>query len=383
MKAKTILSILTALILLLLIGAISVSASVSDLPVAAEGILSSTELFTERDLEQQPDTTGARSIVVKDSDEIRITEEGIYVLSGTASGAVIYVEADKEDKIQLVLDSLSISNNTFPCIYILSADKVFITTVSDSSLSVSGTFISDGDTNTDGVIFSKDDLVLNGTGTLTISSTDNGIVCKDDLKITGGSYVIDAASKCMEANDSIRIADGTFVLTAGTDGLHAENDDDDSLGYIYLCGGEFTINAGDDAIHAVSVLQIDEGTFSISGAEGLEATYIQINGGSIDIQSWDDGVNAANKSGSYRTTFEMNAGELSVSMGSGDTDGIDSNGDLYINGGTISVNASSPFDCDGAAQYNGGSVIVNGEQVDYLPMQQGGGGGSRGGRGGW
>ena len=81
----------------------------------------------------------------------------------------------------------------------------------------------------------------------------------------------------------------------------------------------------------------------------------------------------------------MNAGELSVSMGSGDTDGIDSNGDLYINGGTISVNASSPFDCDGAAQYNGGSVIVNGEQVDYLPMQQGGGGGggSRGGRGGW
>ena len=114
MKAKKILSIFTALILLLLIGAISVSASVSDLPVAAEGILSSTELFTERELEQQPDTTGARSIVVKDSDEIRITEEGIYVLSGTASGAVIYVEADKEDKIQLVLDSLSISNNTFP-----------------------------------------------------------------------------------------------------------------------------------------------------------------------------------------------------------------------------------------------------------------------------
>ena len=378
MKTRSILSILTALILILFAGTASVSAAVSDLPVAAGGILSSVELFTERDLEQQPDTTGARSIVVRDNDEIRITDEGIYVLSGTASGAVIYIEADKEAKVQLVLDSLSISNETFPCIYILSADKVFLTTASDSFLSVNGSFISDGDTNTDGVIFSKDDLVLNGTGTLTISSTDNGIVCKDDLKVTGGTYVINAASKCMEANDSIRIAAGSFVLTAGTDGLHAENDDDDSLGYIYICGGEFSIEAGDDAIHAESVLQIDSGTISISGAEGFESTYIQINGGTIDIQSWDDGVNAANKSYSYRTTFEMNAGELSVSMGSGDTDGIDSNGDLYINGGTIYVNAASPFDCDGTAQYNGGTVIVNGEQVDYLPLQSAGG--SRGGR---
>ena len=62
-------------------------------------------------------------------------------------------------------------------------------------------------------------------------------------------------------------------------------------------------------------------------------------------------------------------------MGSGDTDGIDSNGDLYINGGTEDVTGGSTFDCDGVSQYNGGTIIVNGQQVSYIPNQMGMGGG--------
>ena len=79
-------------------------------------------------------------------------------------------------------------------------------------------------------------------------------------------------------------------------------------------------------------------------------------------------------------------------MASGDTDGVDSNGDIYVNGGTISVTGNSTFDYDGTAEYNGGVIIVNGQQIDYIPNQMMGGmggmGGNRGmggsrGMGGW
>lgn len=362
---------------------------------SATPIYTADEQFTDRDLEQTADLSEAVYYSVSSGQDITITSAGVYVLSGEASNVTVYVEAGKDDKVQLVLDGVSVTNESFPVIYVKSADKVFVTTSSDSTLSVTGTFVSDGNTNTDGVIFSKSDLTLNGAATLTVSSTDNGIVGKDDLKITGGTYVINAASKAIEANDSIRIADGVLYLTAGTDGLHAENDEDASKGYIYIGGGSLTITAGDDAIHATTVVQTDGGTIAIAAAEGIEATYIQFNAGTISIQASDDGVNAAYKSSAYTPTVEINGGEITVSMGSGDTDGIDSNGNIIVNGGTVSVTGNSTFDYDGTAQYNGGTILVNGQQVSSIPNQMMGGrggfgggnggfgGGGRGGRGGW
>ena len=358
-------------------------------------IYAADEQFTDRDLEQTVDLSEATYYTVTNGQDITISSAGVYVLSGEASNMTVYVEAGKDDKVQLVLDGVSVTNESFPVIYIKSADKVFITTNADNTLSVTGTFVSDGNTNTDGVIFSKSDLTLNGTATLTVSSTDNGIVGKDDLKITGGTYVINVASKAIEANDSIRITDGVLYLTAGTDGLHAENNEDASKGYIYIGGGSLTIVAGDDGIHATSVVQLDEGTLSVNAPEGIEATYIQFNAGTISIQASDDGVNAAYKSSAYTPTVEINGGEITVSMGSGDTDGIDSNGNIIVNGGTVSVTGNSTFDYDGTAQYNGGTILVNGQQVSSIPNQMMGGrggfgggnggfgGGGRGGRGGW
>ena len=350
-------------------------------------IYAADEQFTDRDLEQTVDLSEATYYTVTNGQDITITSAGVYVLSGEASNMTVYVEAGKDDKVQLVLDGVSVTNESFPVIYIKSADKVFITTNADNTLSVTGTFVSDGNTNTDGVIFSKSDLTLNGTATLTVG--------KDDLKITGGTYVINVASKAIEANDSIRIADGVLYLTAGTDGLHAENNEDASKGYIYIGGGSLTITAGDDAIHATTVVQTDGGSIAITAAEGIEATYIQFNAGTISIQASDDGVNAAYKSSAYTPTLEINGGEITVSMGSGDTDGIDSNGNIIVNGGTVSVTGNSTFDYDGTAQYNGGTILVNGQQVSSIPNQMMGGrggfgggnggfgGGGRGGRGGW
>ena len=345
--------------------------------------LSGTELFTDRDLVQNPERSAAETLTVRDGETLRIAGEGVYLLQGSAKNATVLVEAEKSAKIQLLLDGLRIENEESPCIDVRSADKVYVTTVSDSSLAVTGSFDSDGKIGTDGTIFSRDDLVLNGTAKLSIRSPDNGVVCKDDLKITGGSYDITAASKCIEAKDSIRVCGGSFSLTAGSDGIHAENDKDDTLGWICITGGDFHIDARDDSIHAKAFLQIDGGSFRIAAKEGLESTFVRINDGELSIESRDDGINAGRKSSYYAVCVEINGGSLTISMAAGDTDGIDSNGSIVINGGYVEITGSSGFDYESSGELNGGTVILNGEKLDSLPNQMiGGPGGPGGGPGG-
>ena len=309
--------------------------------------LDTSDLFSSRDLEQTADLTGAENITVSDGETYTVSKEGVYVVTGSASNAQIVVSAGDEDKVQLVLDSVSITNESTPCIYVQNADKVFVTTTdSENTLTVSGAFTADGDTNTDAVIFSRDDLVINGTGTLNIVSSENGISGKDDLKVTGGTITV---------------------------------------GYIYIADGTITIEAGDDAIHATTIAQVDGGTIDLTGAEGIEGTYIQINGGEISIAAADDGINAGQKSNFATPTVEVNGGELTIVMGSGDTDGVDANGNLYLNGGTLNITAQNPFDYDGTAQNNGATLIVNGTETDTITSQMGGGGmrGGMGGQGGF
>lgn len=311
-------------------------------------------MFSDRDLEQSADTSDAVQYTVSDGQNISITEEGVYVITGTASNVTITVEADDSAKIQIVLDNASITNDSAPVIYVETADKVFVTLFNDNSLSVTGTFTADSDTNTDAVIFSKQDLTLNGTGTLAVNSTDNGISSHDDLKITGGTYTVTASHNAFEAHDSIAIAAGTFNINAGNNGFRSKDKDDDTVGYVYIY----------------------DGTFNITAAEALEATYVQINDGNITINASDDGINAAAKSTACDVKIEINGGTLSITMGDGDTDALDANGSLIINGGTIDITAQFAFDYDTSAELNGGTVTVNEEQVTAITesMQMGGGG---------
>lgn len=321
-------------------------------------------LFTDRDLDQNVDLSKAETIEVKSNEDVCITKEGTYIITGNASDCSVIVDA-ADAKIQLVLDSLNVTNDSYPCIDVRAADKVFVTTSGDSSLKVIGKFTED-DNKSDAVIFSKDDLVLNGNATLTLESTDNAISGKDDLKITGGSYIISCKHIAVEANDSISISDGDITVTECNDGLHAENGKDDTVGNITIIGGTLNIKAEDDAIHATTFLNIFGGDITLDAAEGIETAQLVIDGGKITINASDDGINASRKSDSFKPYVIINGGEITITAGAGDTDGIDSNGDLVINGGTIDITAESPFDFEGVCEHNGGILTVNGVETDSI-----------------
>ena len=343
----------------------------------AVSAMDTASIFTDRDLSNTPDLSDAKKLTVSDGASLEITEAGVYLLSGTAKNCTVTVNADKSAKVQIVLDGVQITNDDFPAIYVTSADKVFVTTAADSenSLSVTGAFRTDGDTKTDAVIFSKDDLVLNGCGSLTVKSAEgNGISSKDDLKFTGGTYAFETALDSMEANDLIAVAGGTFTVETKKDALNSD-------AYIYIKDGDFTVNAKSDGVQGDVLVQIDGGTLTLNSAEGIESTYVQINGGTIKINASDDGINASQKCDGQTPTVEITGGDLTIVMAKGDTDGIDANGYIKVSGGKIDITAPCmSFDYDKGAEYTGGTIIINGEQVSEIPKETMGGMGGFGGK---
>lgn len=247
------------------------------------GTFSSADMFTERDLAGTYEESGAVYVTLSGDgitgetdgvaikgQTVTITAEGTYIFFGTLSEGQIVVDADNA-KVQIVFDNVDITCASSAAVYVKSAEKVFVTLAEGSQNTLRNTdeYVAIDDNNIDAVIFSKSDLTLNGTGSLTIVSAEgHGIVSKDDLKITGGTYDITAAGHALSGKDSVRIADGTFILTAEKDGIHAENADDEEKGYIYIADGDFTITSDGDGMDASSIVQIEDGTFDITAGGG-------------------------------------------------------------------------------------------------------------------
>ena len=239
---------------------------------------------TKADKSETNETKAASSGVSISGNIITISKEGTYVLSGALSEGQIVVDADLA-KVQLVLDNVDITCASSAAIYIKSADKTFITLAdgSENILMNTAEYEAIDDNNIDAVIFSKDDMTLNGKGTLTINSEyGHGIVSKDDLKLVSGTCNITAKNHALSGKDSVRIAAGTYNLTSGKDGIHSENADDDEKGFVYIASGDFTIESTGDGIDASYVVQIDDGDFEITaggGAENATKTYNDMPGG--------------------------------------------------------------------------------------------------------
>lgn len=399
------------------------------------------------------------------TESIKINKEGVYYLNGKIEDGNITI--DTSSNVKLVFDNVNINNNSGPAILVNNAQNIVIELKDGSTNYLSDGFsykIEDEDINA--TIFSKDDLIFEGTGTINIKANyKDGIVSKDDLKIINGNFDIEANGDGIRGKDSlyildgtyninskddalkstndtneekgfIKISNGTFNIVSGKDGIQAEtklliqngnfniktgnegvssyqnryqnrnsnvtteslkgikakdnlviengsfiiDSEDDAIhsnNYIGIKNGKFEINTGDDAIHADTELIIDDGIIEISNSyEGIESANITINNGSINIVSLDDGINVAggkdssslNRPGENRFSSNsnnkliINDGNIIV-LASGD--GLDANGSIIINGGTIFVdgpvdNGNGALDYDGECSITGGTIIALG-----------------------
>ena len=337
------------------------------------GTFSSADMFTERDLTgtyeeseavyvtlSDDGITGETDGVAINGQTVTITEEGTYVFSGTLSEGQIVVDAD-DAKVQIVLDNVDITCASSAAVYVKSAEKVFVTLAEGSQNTLRNTdeYVTIDDNNIDAVIFSKSDLTLNGTGSLTIVSAEgHGIVSKDDLKITGGTYDITAAGHALSGKDSVRIADGTFILTAEKDGIHAENADDEEKGYIYIADGDFTITSDGDGMDASNIVQIEDGTFDITAGGGaansLKTHESDMPGGpgggmpqngekpdGEDMPEMGEKPDGANMPEMGEKPDGENMPQDTTTDESGtSTKGIKAGGGMYLNGGTYQIDSA-------------------------------------------
>ncbi len=215
------------------------------------------------------------------SGEVVIDKEGVYVLTGSLEGGSVVIDAPETDKVQLVLRDASITSAASAAINAKQCDKLFITLEGNNSIADSATYtLADGE-ETDAAIFARNDVTINGSGTLNVTGNyKHGIATKDDFKLTGGTVNITSVEDGIKGRDSVLIKDGVLNITAGTDGIQSNNDSGEDKGRISIDGGNVTIVCGNDGIQAESVLQVNGGVLDIkAGDEAGTEIKVETQGG--------------------------------------------------------------------------------------------------------
>lgn len=352
---------------------------------------------------------------------VTITQAGTYVISGNLNNGQIIVDAADTDDVRIVLENVNIHSETSAAIYVRNADKLIVTLPSGTTNTLSGgsTYENIDENNIDGVIFSKDDLTINGEGTLNINANyKHGIVSKNDLNIVGGTFNINSVSQALSGKDAVKIYGGVFNIESQGKGIKSENVDETEKGNIYITGGEFNLNTVDDALHTSGSIVIDGGNFTIKteddgmhadkdlvinggniniteSYEGLEGYKVVINGGDVNIVASDDGINAVNPDNTntvevtqettsntttteatQNTTNNMNtapvpptdaSGMMAGKMARPNTDNgmvNDPSAYIKITGGNTTVNASGDgIDSNGSVLITGGNLYVSGSSA--------------------
>ncbi len=291
------------------------------------------------------DGTGAEV----DGDKILISRPGTYALSGSREEVQIYVDAGDDGAVTLILDGVTLTNTEEPAIYIEQAKETQLqlaagsenllqsgsmdessgeaeeeTAEEEDTVSASAFFEQIEDDTAGGALYSRDDLTISGDGSLTVNGyLHDGIHGNDNLTILGGEITITAAKKGIRSNDSLVIGGGTLKILDSYEGLESNQ--------IFIDGGEISITARDDGINAYGG-QIQAGKGS-DGKKTETMPALTIEGGTVYVNAQGDG--------------------------------LDSNGDLTVNGGTLLVDGPESS-MNGALDYgreNGGSCKVGGGTV--------------------
>lgn len=351
---------------------------------------------------------------------ITISQGGNYRLTGTIDDGQLLIQAGDQSEVRLILDGFSISSSDRAAIYADSCETLTIQLEESTENYVGDSRVYDEanpSDDPDAPIFCENSLILEGGGTLEVNgSYQEGIRAKGDLSILSGTYRVEAANDGIKGKDSVAIQGGDLSIQAGGDGIQADNDSDEGKGTVSVSGGSLQISAAEKGIKAVTSLLIEDGIFSIQseddavhsngdvtvtggsftlatgddgihgdgqvtitgGTIGITESYEGIEGLSVDISgdtdisivSTDDGINAAGGDDTSGTggrfggdpfaaeegaVIRISSGTVAIQAGG---DGVDSNGDFYLEGGTLYVESNGRG--DGILDYNGTGSITGG-----------------------
>ena len=306
---------------------------------------SSSTIITLNGIEAKVEGSGANY----SDNKVNITSSGTYVLSGKFTGQ-IYIDAKDSAVVHLVLNGVEINSESGPAIYAADGKKVILTLAESTENTLSDTSnytFADGEDEPDATLFIKNDLVINGSGTLKVNANyKTAIKTKDTLAIISGNFDLTSVDNAVRAKDALTVEAGTFKVNATGKGFTSD-------GELNIYGGDINIEKSE---------------------EGLEGLTVEIYGGNVDISATDDGINA-------RTKYDDSVSDSEKEMlGNQDQDGvevriaggtvninasgdaIDSNGDLYIEGGETYISGPTSGG-DGTLDYNGEAKITKGVYV--------------------
>lgn len=330
-----------------------------------------------------------------DGSTLTITSGGSYSISGTLEDGQIIVDCSDSDKVNIILNGVDISCSSTSPIYVNNADKTIITLAdsSDNTITDSRNAKTDDDTDKDisgSAIYSKDDLTINGNGNLTLTGNyNNGIVCKNDLKLSGGNITVKALNNGIKGSDSVTIKNDVSIdISCDGDGIKTDYDttSNKDKGYIYIESGNITIKSIGDCLKADTYITIDNGTFDLTSNGGYtnETSHNNDMGGMTppsdfnpnqdgdmtppsDFNSNQDNQNSSDTSSDSETTLKSKNisadGDITINSGTfnlnASNDCIHSNANITINDGTFTINAGSKgihsdYDCT----INGGNIEV-------------------------
>ena len=281
-------------------------------------------------------SSNGRGVVVS-GNTVTINAEGCYLLSGIMNNGQVIVDADNGTDIRLVLDDFEIHNDAGAAIYVANAGTITVTLKEGTKnlLEQTGTNAS-GQEVQDAALYSTDDLIINGSGSLNIlGNYCHGIKAKDTLLLTEATMEVTSKEDAVNANMDILLKSGTYKLSAGDDGVHTDTN--------------FTVQGG--------TLEVTK------SYEGLEGMQVWIEGGEISITANDDAVNiASNTTSATGFVLVVSGGKTKILAGG---DGIDSNGSIYMTGGELEIsgptnNGNGSLDYAGSCTVQGGVFTMAG-----------------------
>lgn len=296
---------------------------------------------------------------------ITISSPGEYTVTGTLNdGRIIINTGEESGDVFLTLDGADITCLTDSAIYVAQAKNVDLILAPGSSNKItSGTEAdyekADG-TASGAAIYAEDDLDIEGEGSLEVRGyINNGITCKDDLDINGGSISVLAANNGVRGSESVSVTGGTLAIAAGNDGIKSTVADKAGKGFVEILGGDIAITAEGDGISAETSLSISGGNIVVSttgdpaavSSKGIKAyTGFDVTGGSIHVTSTDHAL---------KSSAGMTLSGGSFTLNSTDGKGISADADITITGGDFNVSSlDDGIESATAVTIEGGSFTV-------------------------